>query len=1130
MKTRLAALLLSTLAATALWARPVSDDEARLAVSRWLIKFPCPVEAAKLEGVAETVHSISNETGTALFHVVPLSRGGFVVTSAETTIAPVVAFSDSGDLPVSPGNPLYDILAADMGRRLEQTAQTGVATRRSLSVISPAGLPQADESPPTPTTEEEAAWTALLAEQGMSPRRALSAGADEGEPFDVRVPRLVATAWGQYDAAATYTPNNYPCGCVALVGAQIAKYWRHPTTSRPQVTRPCGVVSAGGAATYADFTTRGGLYDWGSMPNVISSQDATSSITDTQKSAVGKLCYDFGVAVRTEWGADGSAAFGFLLNDAFPDVFGFANSRAWIGEAGSAASQETVERTVLANLDAKCPVALGIERHMVVADGYGFSGTTLYTHINIGWDGRYDAWYNLPTVKYASTSTVLDEIVYNVFPEKTGDLLTGRVVDTYGTPITNASVMATDGGGQGTAATTLRTTTDARGIYAFWVKGGKTWTLTAAYAADDGTVATGGATATVGECVSTQYDSEAIRVTYGTGALGNSWGNDIALAISVTTAPETPTDVRASQGEIYGEVRVDWTASAGAISYDILRAAEGAPNAARIGSTAETHFYDTAAEAGTTNFYWVVAVNAVGQSAPSAPARGWSADTPPVVNGNDNFADAYVLTGSSGSTTGSTVGMTREPGEPAHTTTAGSSWDWWERVGSAWWKWTAPTSATVVFDTAGSDFDTIMAIYTGSTVTTLNEIDSNDDTTSTIRTSHCEFDAVAGTTYFIVVTGYYYDTGPEEGRVRLAWQSPSPPDNDAFAHATALSGPSGSAAGTGVLSTREVGEPAHAGNTTSGSVWWRWTAPAAGTAVFDTEGSSFDTLLAVYTGSSLAALSEVASDDDGGAGTASRCAFAVSAGTVYSIAVSGFGRAGTIALNWSFVEKTYTATFNANGGNGGTTRKLVRGAALSAPKVSRMGYVFAGWSPAVPTTMPAANVTYMAKWTPITYKVAFNANGGKSKMAAQAFTYDKAAKLRKNAFIRSGYVFIGWAMKKGGAVKYKNAAAVKNLSTKNGSTATLYAVWAKKTYKVAFFGTYKNVTGKMAVESFSYGKAKRLSKNTFKRKGYVFKGWAKSKALAKKGTVIYKNKQKVKNLVITGKTVKLYAVWKKSGK
>ena len=233
-------------------------------------------------------------------------------------------------------------------------------------------------------------------------------------------------------------------------------------------------------------------------------------------------------------------------------------------------------------------------------------------------------------------------------------------------------------------------------------------------------------------------------------------------------------------------------------------------------------------------------------------------------------------------------------------------------------------------------------------------------------------------------------------------------------------------------------------------------------------------------------------------------------------------RNATYTAQWT--ANVYTIIFNANEGT--WAQDLTYGSPLSAPAVARAGYTFAGWSPAVPVTVPAANTTYVAQWLPTTYKVAFNANGGKGKMASQTFTYGTSKKLSKNLFTRKGYVFIGWATKKGGAVKYKNAQSVKNLRT-DGKTTTLYAVWAKKTYKVAFYGTYKGVTGKMDVESFTYGKAKKLTANKFKRKGYAFKGWAKSKALAKKGTVAYKNKQAVKNLVTTGKTVKLYAVWKK---
>ena len=88
---------------------------------------------------------------------------------------------------------------------------------------------------------------------------------------------------------------------------------------------------------------------------------------------------------------------------------------------------------------------------------------------------------------------------------------------------------------------------------------------------------------------------------------------------------------------------------------------------------------------------------------------------------------------------------------------------------------------------------------------------------------------------------------------------------------------------------------------------------------------------------------------------------------------------------------------------------------------------------------------------------------------------------------------------------------------------------AVSTYKVAFNANGGTLPkGKaMAAQTMTYGKAKKLSANKFTRSGYKFAGWAKSKALAKKGKVAYKNKKSVKNLTTTGKTVKLYAVWKK---
>jgi hypothetical protein len=128
-------------------------------------------------------------------------------------------------------------------------------------------------------------------------------------------------------------------------------------------------------------------------------------------------------------------------------------------------------------------------------------------------------------------------------------------------------------------------------------------------------------------------------------------------------------------------------------------------------------------------------------------------------------------------------------------------------------------------------------------------------------------------------------------------ETPQPPANDNFANGLVVTGSSTSAGGTNVLATKETGEPDHEGNTGGKSVWWNWTAPASGEVVINTNGSNFDTLLGVYTGSSVSTLTPVT--PSGGARRPqvpqSSLTFTASAGVFYRIAVVGRdGAAGKI--------------------------------------------------------------------------------------------------------------------------------------------------------------------------------------------------------------------------------------------
>jgi hypothetical protein len=136
----------------------------------------------------------------------------------------------------------------------------------------------------------------------------------------------------------------------------------------------------------------------------------------------------------------------------------------------------------------------------------------------------------------------------------------------------------------------------------------------------------------------------------------------------------------------------------------------------------------------------------------------------------------------------------------------------------------------------------------------------------------------------------------------------SVPSNDDFGNATVLSGAGGTLTTDNTDATKEPGEPNHAGDAGGHSIWFSWTPNFTGVASIDTFGSSFDTLLAAYTGGSVSSLNQVASSDDvGDTASVSRICFPVSAGaSTFLIAVDGYdGDQGALTLNWG--QKTDTA-------------------------------------------------------------------------------------------------------------------------------------------------------------------------------------------------------------------------------
>ena len=154
-----------------------------------------------------------------------------------------------------------------------------------------------------------------------------------------------------------------------------------------------------------------------------------------------------------------------------------------------------------------------------------------------------------------------------------------------------------------------------------------------------------------------------------------------------------------------------------------------------------------------------------------------------------------------------------------------------------------------------------------------------------------------GGSYRATVFGSTTALESEEGLLIVTLNSL--PGADQFGNGTAISAASNSVLGASFSATREPDEPLHFGLSTSNSVWYRWRAPTNGIVTFDTRGSTFDTVLAVY-GGSLTGLTELASDDDSGGFHTSKVSWNATNGVDYNVVIDGAtGETGTYVCNWN---------------------------------------------------------------------------------------------------------------------------------------------------------------------------------------------------------------------------------------
>lgn len=230
------------------------------------------------------------------------------------------------------------------------------------------------------------------------------------------------------------------------------------------------------------------------------------------------------------------------------------------------------------------------------------------------------------------------------------------------------------------------------------------------------------------------------------------------------------------------------------------------------------------------------------------------AQTPPA---NDDFADAVALSGARISFETSNTNAGVEPDEPTHAGSSGAS---------IWYRFflfepycdgicPAPDMVDVAFSLEGSGFDTVIAVYTGTSLDNLTQIASNDDIDGATLTSRVEVSLATGAPYFVAIDGKAGATGP----VSFSAEIINPPAGDDFADPVALAGAlSGADANWLVGASTQPGEP----DLGEASIWYRWTAPTSEDYSVFTDGSKGSVTLGVFQGESVSTLTELARSTD----------------------------------------------------------------------------------------------------------------------------------------------------------------------------------------------------------------------------------------------------------------------------
>jgi hypothetical protein len=367
----------------------VSPQEASRVALAWMSSAPDFLGRDGTSGFspAKDIVDVRDQNDTeTIAYVMVLEPRGFIVVSPSFALNPIIAFSSDSNFDRSdtPENILLSLLRNDIPERL-------AAVRRS--------------TPNVKALEKYNALWRFYLEKVDESLSVTKVGGGSTTGYDVSHGPFLNSVWGQgkdpYGKAVFnyYTPpgtagssSNYPSGCVATALGQILNYYEWPLSG----TGTHSYLWNNGADTARTLTAdyEATFYDWS---NVLDNYNIAGT-TSTQRKAAGLVTYHAGVAVNMNYSSNGSSAGLSIVEDALENYFRFSGEYV----DNDPDNQDYFYSRLYDSMITHRPAELGISGsaggHAVVVDGvkHNNSGnTTRWYHLNMGWNGTSDAWYDI---------------------------------------------------------------------------------------------------------------------------------------------------------------------------------------------------------------------------------------------------------------------------------------------------------------------------------------------------------------------------------------------------------------------------------------------------------------------------------------------------------------------------------------------------------------------------------------------------------------------------------------------------------------------------------------------------------------------------------------------------------------